>query len=39
MDLAAFASLTLADVNGAPHRLGDLWADRAVVLVFLRHFG
>lgn len=22
-----------------PQRLGELWADRPVVLVFLRHFG
>jgi hypothetical protein len=39
MDLPAFADHVLADVDGAQHRLGDLWADRPVVLVFLRHFG
>jgi hypothetical protein len=39
MDLATLEALTLADADGMPHRLGDLWADRAVILVFLRHFG
>ena len=39
MDLATLADLVLADPDGARHRLGDLWADRPVVLVFLRHFG
>ena len=39
MDLAALSDLTLADVDGAEHRLGDYWADRPIVLVFLRHFG
>jgi hypothetical protein len=39
MDLAALEALTLDDAEGVPHRLGDLWVDRAVILVFLRHFG
>jgi hypothetical protein len=39
MDLDAFGDLVLEDVEGTSHRLGDLWADRPVVLVFLRHFG
>jgi len=39
MDVAALAELTLADADGGSRRLGDLWADRPVVLVFLRHFG
>jgi hypothetical protein len=39
MDLAALADVTLADPDGTPHRLGDYWADRPVILVFLRHFG
>jgi len=39
MDLAALSEITLLDVDGSPHRLGDLWATRPVVLVFLRHFG
>jgi peroxiredoxin len=39
MDLARLSDITLPDQNGTEHRLGDLWADRPVVLVFLRHFG
>jgi hypothetical protein len=39
MDLAALSDASLVDPAGAPHRLGDLWHDRPVVLVFLRHFG
>jgi hypothetical protein len=39
MDLAALSETSLADSNGEPHRLGDLWRDRPIVLVFLRHFG
>lgn len=27
------------DLEGQALRLGSLWQDRAVVLVFLRHFG
>jgi hypothetical protein len=29
----------LKDSEGAEVRLGDLWAERAVALVFLRHYG
>jgi hypothetical protein len=32
MDLAELSALSLPDQNGAPHRLGDLWQDRPVVL-------
>ena len=39
MDLAALSKCSLADGAGTPHRLGDLWNDRPIVLVFLRHFG
>ena len=39
MDLAALSALSLPDHDGTKHHLGDLWADRPVVLVFLRHFG
>ena len=39
MDLAALSALSLPDQDGTPHRLGDLWSDKPVVLVFLRHFG
>ena len=33
--------LTLTDTTGLPVRLSDLWdaAPRALVLVFVRHFG
>jgi hypothetical protein len=39
VDLAALSAVSLADADGTPHRLGDLWRDRPIVLVFLRHFG
>ena len=39
MDLAVLAGTSLSDRAGASHRLGDLWRDRPIVLVFLRHFG
>jgi hypothetical protein len=39
MDLAALSDVSLVDGAGASHRLGALWRDRPIVLVFLRHFG
>src|SRR5688500_4211712 len=33
------APLRLADDDGVPVRLGDLWKHGPVVLVFVRHFG
>jgi peroxiredoxin len=39
MDLAALSDTSLSDATGTKHRLGDLWDDQPVVLVFLRHFG
>src|SRR5207248_1793484 len=39
MDLAVLSETALVDRAGEPHRLGDLWRDRPIVLVFLRHFG
>jgi hypothetical protein len=39
MDEQALAAVTLSDTAGELQRLGELWADRPVVLVFLRHFG
>ena len=39
MDLARLSDISLPDENGVEHRLGDLWADRPVIVVFLRHFG
>jgi peroxiredoxin len=31
--------LSVHDTDGRPVRLGRLWADRAAVLLFVRHFG
>jgi len=39
MDLAALSDTSLADATGTMHRLGDVWDNKPVVLVFLRHFG
>jgi hypothetical protein len=39
VDLVALSDTSLADDTGALHRLGDLWRDQPIVLVFLRHFG
>jgi hypothetical protein len=39
MDLAALSETSLMDDTGESQRLGDLWRDRPIVLVFLRHFG
>jgi hypothetical protein len=32
-------ALELPDATGELRRLGDYWAERPVILVFLRHFG
>jgi len=39
MDLGKLAGLELTDAAGNPRRLGDFWAERPVIVVFLRHFG
>jgi hypothetical protein len=31
--------IELSDDSGASHRLGRFWAERPIVLVFIRHFG
>jgi hypothetical protein len=31
--------IELSDSDGVSRRLGDLWRDRPIVLVFVRHFG
>jgi len=36
---AALAPITLADPEGRGVRLGSLWAERPVVILFLRHYG
>ena len=33
------SALTALDTEGRAIRLGDLWRDRPIVLVFVRHFG
>ncbi len=33
------ADSEVADVDGKKVRLGDLWKERPVLLVWLRHFG
>ena len=39
MDLRRLEEVELVGADGGRHRLGDFWVDRAVILVFLRHFG
>lgn len=36
---AALAEIELEDWEGHRRRLGELWRERPVVLVFVRHFG
>lgn len=38
-DVAALGEVVVVDPDGGEVRLGDLWADRPHVLLFLRHFG
>jgi hypothetical protein len=38
-DATQLAAIELVDPDGSPQRLGDLWAERPAVLLFLRHFG
>jgi cytochrome oxidase Cu insertion factor (SCO1/SenC/PrrC family) len=33
------SEIELRDSEGEPTRLGSLWQERPVVLVFIRHFG
>jgi hypothetical protein len=35
----AAARARIRDLEGEEHELGQLWAERTAVLVFLRHFG
>jgi hypothetical protein len=35
----AIADLVLPDHDGGPVRLGDLWREHPVALVWLRHYG
>ena len=36
---AMLDDITLVDSDGKDVRLGDLWQDQTVVLVWLRHYG
>jgi len=31
--------IELRDWQGVPHRLGEFWKERPIVLLFIRHFG
>lgn len=33
------SDVTVCDVDGRPCRLGDVWSERAAVIVWLRHYG
>ena len=35
----ALAALEILDEEGRSRRVADLWAQRPVVLLFVRHFG
>lgn len=37
--LAAIEDVVLPDSQGQPKRIGDLWKEQPVVLVWLRHYG
>jgi len=39
MDIGALEQVRLPDAEGRLNRLGDLWAEKPVIVVFLRHFG
>jgi hypothetical protein len=39
LEVSALDEIRLEDSDGAQVRLGDLWAERPVALVFLRHYG
>jgi hypothetical protein len=38
-NVRAIEEVTLPDSFGEEHRVGDLWKDQPVVLVWLRHYG
>jgi hypothetical protein len=38
-DLRAIQDVTLPDSEGDMVRVGDLWREQPVVLVWLRHYG
>lgn len=38
-NVKAVEDITLPDSNGDQRRVGDLWKDKPIVLVWLRHYG
>ncbi len=38
-NIAELGEIHLKDPDGRDVRLGDLWRDRPVVMVWLRHYG
>ncbi|MEX1005109.1 MAG: hypothetical protein WD990_01940 [Acidimicrobiia bacterium] len=38
-DVATLADTSVIDPDENPVRLGDLWAEKTQVILFLRHFG
>jgi hypothetical protein len=36
---AEFENATVLDTTGKSQRLGELWREQSVALVFLRHYG
>ena len=37
--VSQLAEVSLLDPNGAPIRLGTLWAEHPIILAMIRHFG
>jgi len=37
--ITALQDAMVDDITGRPVKLGELWQSRAVVFVFVRHFG
>jgi hypothetical protein len=35
----ALAAVTVIGTDEKPRRLGDFWAERAALVLFVRHFG
>jgi hypothetical protein len=35
----ALADIEVVDLDGRPHKMRELWAERGALLVFVRHFG
>ena len=38
-DMSSIEDIRLPDPDGATVRLGDLWSDHRVLIVWLRHYG